>query len=92
MKTEIDQAHFLIGGAFPKSGVDLEQELLKDTWMVRKSVDSVLEWYARMAPEPDIREAAALAHTILQRTYEKLRQQPVELERQLKLFNDWDEA
>ncbi len=92
MKTEIDQAHFLIGGAFPKSGVDLEQELLKDTWMVRKSVDSVLEWYARMAPEPDIREAAALAHTILQRTYEKLRQQPVELERQLKLFNDWEET
>ncbi len=39
MKTEIDQAHFLIGGAMPNSGVNLEQELSKDTWMVRRTVD-----------------------------------------------------
>src|SRR5262249_54720870 len=40
MKTEIDQAHFLIGAARPNSGVNLEQELSKDTWMVRRSVDA----------------------------------------------------
>jgi putative DNA methylase len=92
MKTEIDQAHFLIGSALPRSGVNLEQELSKDTWMVRRSVDAVLEWYAKMAPESEIREAAELARTILRQTLDKLRQQPVELDRQLKLFNDWDES
>ncbi len=92
MKTEIDQAHFLIGGAMPNSGVNLEQELSKDTWMVRRSVDAVLEWYAKMAPEPGIRQAAELARSILRQTLEKLRQQPVELDRQLILFNDWDET
>ena len=92
MKTEIDQAHFLIGGAMPNSGVNLQQELSKDTWMVRRNVDSVLEWYARMAPEPEIRQASELARTILRQILDRLRQQPAELERQLKLFNDWDES
>jgi putative DNA methylase len=92
MKTEIDQAHFMIGSALPNSGVSLEQELTKDSWMVRRSVDAVLEWYAKMAPESDIREAAELARTILRQTLDRLRQQPVELDRQLKLFNDWDEG
>lgn len=90
MKNEIDQAHFLIGGALPNSGVNLEQELSKDTWMVRRSVDAVLEWYAKSAIEAEIREAAELARTILRQTLEKLRQQPAELEKQLALFNDWD--
>jgi putative DNA methylase len=90
MKNEIDQAHFLIGGALSNSGVNLEQELSKDTWMVRRSVDAVLEWYAKSAIEPEIREAAELARTILRQTLEKLRQQPAELEKQLSLFNDWD--
>jgi putative DNA methylase len=91
MKTEINQAHFLIGAATPNSGVSLEQELSKDTWMVRRSVDAVLEWYAQMSPDPGIRAASTLARTILRQTLEKLRQQPAELERQLSLFNDWDE-
>jgi putative DNA methylase len=92
MKTEIDQAHFLVGAARRNSGVNLEQELSKDTWMVRRSVDAVLEWYAKMSLDPEIRSAAALARIILRQTLEKLRQQPKELERQLSLFNDWDES
>ena len=90
MKTEIDQAHFLIGAAIPDSGVNLEQELSKDTWMVRRSVDAVLEWYAEMASDPETRSASTLARTILHQTLDKMRQQPAELERQLSLFNDWD--
>jgi putative DNA methylase len=90
MKTEIDQAHFLIGAARPDSGVNLEQELAKDTWMVRRSVDAVLEWYAKMSADPEIRTASTLARTILRQTLDKLRQLPAELERQLSLFNDWD--
>lgn len=92
MKTEIDQAHFLIGSAMPKSGVDLEQELSKDTWMLRRSVDSVLEWYAASALHGEVRAAAGVARAILRRSVEKLRQRPGALEEQLSLFNDWDEA
>lgn len=92
MKTEIHQAHFLIGGAMPNSGVNLEQELAKESWMVRRGVDAVLEWYARMAPEPEIRQASELARTILRQTLGILRQQPAELDRQLSLFNDWDQG
>ena len=92
MKTEIDQAHFLMGGAMPNSGVNLEQELSKDTWLVRRSVDAVLEWYSKMSPELDLRNAAALARTILRQSLEKLRLQPGGLDEQLSLFNDWDES
>jgi hypothetical protein len=52
----------------------------------------VLEWYARMAPEPEIRQASELARTILRQTLGILRQQPAELDRQLSLFNDWDQG
>jgi putative DNA methylase len=90
MKTEIDQAHFLIGAARPDSGVSLEQELSKDTWMVRRSVDAVLEWYGKTSPDHEIRAASTLARTILRQTLDKIRQRPAELERQLSLFNDWD--
>ena len=39
MKTEIDQAHFLIGAAMPNSGINLEQELSKDTgWFAEASM------------------------------------------------------
>lgn len=91
MKTEIDQAHFLMGGALPNSGINLEQELSKDTWMLRRSVDAVLEWYSTMAPEQDLRNAATLARTILRQNLEKLRQQPGALDQQLSLFNDWED-
>jgi len=71
--------------------VNLEQELSRDTWLVRKSVDAVLEWYSKLAPEPEIRDAAQLARAILRQTLDGLRQRPAELDRQLRMFNDWDE-
>ncbi len=37
--------------------------------MVCRSVDAVLEWYAKMAPESEVREAAELARTILRQTW-----------------------
>jgi hypothetical protein len=92
MKTEIDQAHFLIGAAMPNSGINLEDELTKDTWMLRKSVDAVLEWYARAAPNPNVRTAAMLARTILRTSVARLRERPGALEEQLSLFNDWEES
>jgi len=92
MKTEIDQAHFLIGAAMPNSGINLEDELTKDTWMLRKSVDAVLEWYAKASPNPNVRNAAMLARTILRSSVERMRQSPGGLEAQLSLFNDWEES
>ena len=73
MKTEIDQAHFLIGAAMPGSGVNVEEELTRDTWMIRRSVEAVLDWYAKTALEPEVKKAAALAGDILRRTLQENR-------------------
>ena len=73
MKTEIDQAHFLIGAAMPGSGVNLEEELGRDTWMVRRSVEAVLDWYAKTAVEPEVKKAAALAGNLLRMSLEQNR-------------------
>lgn len=73
MKTEIDQAHFLIGAAMPGSGVNLEEELARDTWMVRRSVEGVLDWYAKTAPELEIQKAAKLAGNLLRMSLQQNR-------------------
>jgi len=73
MKSEIDQAHFLIGAAMPGSGVNLEEELGRDTWMVRRSVEAVLDWYAKTAPEPEVQKAAGLAGNLLRMSLEQNR-------------------
>lgn len=90
MKTEIDQAHFLIGAAMPGSGVNLEEELGRDTWMVRRSVEAVLDWYAKTAPELEIQKAAVLAGNLLRMSLEqnrtKLKQE------QGLLFDDFNES
>lgn len=88
MKTEIDQAHFLIGAALPGSGVNLEEELDKDTWMVRRSVEAVLLWYAKTASEPPIREAADRAKFLLSRSIEQRRTRIAPEQR--TLFDDLD--
>jgi adenine-specific DNA methylase len=86
MKTEIDQAHFLIGAAMPGSGVNVEEELMRDTWMIRRSVEAVLDWYAKTALEPEVQKAATLAGDILRRT---LQQNRAKLEEQQGfLFDD----
>ena len=60
--------------------------------MLRKSVDAVLEWYARAALNPSVRTAAMLARTILRTSIARLRERPGALEEQLSLFNDWEES
>jgi hypothetical protein len=92
MKTEIDQAHFLIGGAMPGSGVDLEQELGRNTWLVRRSVAAVLDWYAKTAAETDVREAARLAGEILRRAHERVRHEPQFRDEQRRLFGDEEDG
>lgn len=86
MKTEIDQAHFLIGAAMPGSGMNVEAELTKDTWMVRRSVEAVLDWYAKTAVEPEIQSAAKVAGDLLRRSREQNREKIKE--EQGLLFDD----
>ena len=89
MKTEIDQAHFLIGAAMPGSGVNLEEELGKDTWMVRRSVEAVLQWYAKTAVEPEIQKAADRAKFLLARSIEQRRTRVTPEQR--TLFDDLED-
>jgi hypothetical protein len=89
MKTEIDQAHFLIGAALPGSGLNIEEELSRNTWAVRRSVEAVLQWYARTAVEPEIKDAAALAATLLRKCLETRRAELVH--EQGFLFDDLEE-
>jgi len=86
MKTEIDQAHFLIGAAMPGSEVNVEEELNRDTWMVRRSVEAVLDWYAKTALEPEIQTAAKVAGDLLRRCREQNREKIKE--EQGLLFDD----
>lgn len=90
MKTEIDQAHFLIGAALPESGLNIQDELGRNTWAVRRSVEAVLQWYAKTAVEPEIRTAAELAAKLLRDSLEKRRAQLVQ--EQGFLFDDLDEV
>ena len=89
MKTEIDQAHFLIGAALPGSGLNIEDELSKNTWAIRRSVEAVLQWYARIAVEPKIKDAAELAATLLRTSLEQRRSQIAH--EQGFLFDDLDD-
>ena len=86
MKNEIDQAHFPIGAALPGSGLNIEDELSKNTWVVRRSVEAVLQWYAKTAVEPEIKDAAALAATLLRKALETRR---AELQTEQGMF--WDD-
>jgi len=61
LKTDLDQAHFLIGAATPGSGVDVSDELNRATFQIKRSVDPILEWYALTDPDTRIQRAAKLA-------------------------------
>lgn len=61
LKTDLDQTHFLIGAARPGSGLDVTEELNRRSFSVKKSVDALLDWYAKNDSDDDTRRAAQLA-------------------------------
>ncbi|OCC15964.1 hypothetical protein DBT_0426 [Dissulfuribacter thermophilus] len=65
LKTDLDQAHFLIGAAMPGSGIDVTDELNRGSFKVKKSVDALLDWYAQTDPDDGVRRAARLALDLL---------------------------
>jgi adenine-specific DNA methylase len=63
IKTDLDQAHFLIGAAFPESGVKIENELNNPNFHIKKSVVDILKWYIQVG---DSVEVCRYAETALQ--------------------------
>lgn len=80
LKTELDQAHFLIGAAMAvkegDSGVNIEKDLERETFLIRPSVDALLDWYSRTPPgsdEPEVPRAAGIALQLLRAAFEAKR-------------------
>ncbi len=83
LKTDLDQAHFLIGAAMKGSNISIDQELNGGTWTVKRSADPILTWYAEMGGSKKMREAARMAVELVGHWRAKPQAKPVE---QLTLF------
>lgn len=90
IKTDLDQAHFLIGAAYPNSGLKIESELNNPNFRIKKSVDDILKWYAEMDDNPADRLAAGTAAKLV--GHWRTRRKEPETYRQLSLFETLDMA
>ncbi len=61
IRTDLDQAHFLIGVAYPNSGFKIETELSNPNFRIKKSVDDILKWIGEMDQSATNRVAAITA-------------------------------
>ena len=84
IKADLDQAHFLIGAAYPNSGLKIESELGNPNFRVKKSVDDILNWVAEMDNNSANRIAARTAAQLVSQW--RTRQNRPETRRQLSLF------
>jgi putative DNA methylase len=66
IKTDLDQAHFLIGAALPKSGLKIDVELNNPNFRIEKSVDDILEWYSAVDQDPEIKRASMIARQLVE--------------------------
>ncbi len=60
LKTDLDQAHFLIGASMSDK-LDISVELNRESFVLKRSADAILGWYAQTGRETAIRNAAAQA-------------------------------
>ena len=80
IKTDLDQAHFLVGAAFVDSGLKIESELNNPNFKVKRSVDELLHWYAEVDGDPVNRVAATTASQLLERwRNRKVKPEPAQL-------------
>lgn len=88
IKTDLDQAHFLIGAAFTNSGLKIDTELNNPNFRIKKSVDEILKWFAEVDQDAVIRVSARTAAQLVEhwRTH---RERP--REEQLSLFEKLEE-
>lgn len=85
IKTDLDQTHFLIGAAHTGSGVKIETELNNPNFRIKKSVDELLKWYARMDDTWEIRQYAQTALQLVEH-WRTRRDRPGKESKQLSLF------
>ncbi len=97
LRTELDQAHFLIGAALPvkegDTGTNIEKELERETLLIRPGVDALLDWYSKIPAGPDepgIPAAANLALTLLRAALETQRARM--RQEQPLLWEEWQSA
>lgn len=83
LKTDLDQAYFLAGSCMQGSGVDINTELNRDTFRIKKSVDTILKWLSETDLDDEVREAAKLAFDLVSHWRAKPRRKAPE---QLTLF------
>jgi len=88
LKTDLDQAHFLIGAASDGSGLTIDREL--DNWAanLKRSTDAILRWYAETARDTDVKVSAERAVRLV----EAWRNKPQRRDAQMSLFTALDEA
>lgn len=88
LKTDLDQAHFLIGAARDGSGLNIDREL--DNWAanLKRSTDAILRWYAETALDADVKSSAERAVRLV----EAWRNKPQRRDAQMSLFAELDEA
>jgi len=87
IKTDLDQAHFLIGVALPGSGLKVDDELNKSTFRLKKSADEILKWYAEADMDQDNRIAARTAVQLVEHWRQHV-QTDKTAKRQLTLFEE----
>lgn len=66
IKTDLDQAHFLIATAYPNSGLKIDAELNNPNFRIKKSVDEILNWYAEVDKSSSNRMAARTAAKLVE--------------------------
>ena len=75
------------------TGVNIEKELERETFLIRPGVEALLDWYSRIvgqADEPELPKAAALALTLLRAAFEAKRAR-MRLEQPL-LWEEWESS
>lgn len=61
IKTDLDQAWFLIGAAAPNSGSKIEFELANPNFRIKKSTNDILKWYADVEKDLVVCQSAETA-------------------------------
>lgn len=89
IKTDLDQAHFLIGAAFHNSGLKIDTELNNPNFRIKKSVDEILKWYAEVDSDPINRSAAITAVQLVEQW--RMHKGKTDI-RQLSIFELLEEA
>lgn len=85
IKTDLDQAYFLIGAAMKGSGINIDDELNRKTFSLKKSTDALLQWYAERESKQDIKDAARLSLSLVSNWRTARSKQVENLNKQLEL-------